>query len=114
MSKFENPQGIMAKVYPNEDTILEGEERLATLPRLTPTQIECLEQLITPVCDGNLISKQGRSELCDMKLASRCQGLNFLTQDGYFVLYELGHMRDDDKFKGGKPWKTYRQEIRYV
>jgi hypothetical protein len=107
MAKFENAAGIASKIYVDDDTILEGMERMNQLPVLTSTQLEALEQLITPVWDGNLISKQARSELCDMRLASRWDGLNFLTQDGYCVLCELGFLRDGDKFIGGKPWNTY-------
>lgn len=110
MAKFENEHGIAARIYVDDDTILEGVERMNQLPNLTATQLEALEQLVTPAWDGNLISKQARSELCDMRLASRWNGLNFLTQDGYCVLSELGYLHDGDKFIGGKPWNTYRGE----
>jgi hypothetical protein len=107
MAKFENPTGVAARIYVDDDTILEGMERMNQLPNLTHTQVECLEQLVTPVWDGNLISKHTRLQLCEMGLAARWDGLNFLTQDGYCVLTELGFIRDGDKFIGGKPWKTY-------
>jgi hypothetical protein len=112
LAQFENPDGVLARIYVDDDTILDSQARLAKLPSLSPTQLDCLEQMVTPVWDGNLISKQTRNELCDMRLASRCQGLNFLTQDGYFVLYELGHLKDMDKFGGGKPWKVRRGRTR--
>jgi hypothetical protein len=108
MALFENIRGVAMKIHGNvDDAIKTFEEKAALLPQLTPAQLEALEQLVTPVWDGYLISKQARSELCDMRLASRYDGLNFLTQDGYCVLSVLGHLRDGDKFWGGKPWKTY-------
>jgi len=79
-------------------------EQLALLPALTPAQLECLEQLVTPVWDGNLISKRGRDELVEMGLVSRWNGLNFTTQDGYVVLDALG-MQDYNKFVGGLPFE---------
>lgn len=106
MPRFENPIGVAARIYVDDDTILEGMDRMNQLPLLTAVQIEALQQMVTPVWDGNLISKQAREDICNMRLASRWDGLNFLTQDGYCVLAELGFLKDGDKFVGGKPWKS--------
>jgi hypothetical protein len=97
---------LYEKMYNMPDEATEA-EKIAALPRLTHTQLECLEQLISPVWDGNLISKQGRSDLVAMGLVERCDGLNFATQDGYTVLKYLGQLADNDRFIGGKPWRTY-------
>lgn len=104
----DNQDGLVAKLYRDDDYTPTDEEKMAMLPALSPVQLECLEQLISPVWDGNLISKATRSELVDMKLVSRYAGLNFCTQDGYAVLEILGQLKDNDKFIGGKPWKTYK------
>ncbi len=87
-------------------------EQIAMLPGLSPAQLECLAQLITPVWDGNLISKTHRSELVTMGLVSRCDGINFCTQDGYVVLKTLGMLEDSDRFIGGKPWRSYHGKTR--
>jgi hypothetical protein len=108
MAKFERQNGVAQRVYGNDSTVLEFDEKIAKLPSLSPMQLECLQQLVTPVWDGNLISKQARNELCNMGLASRWNGLNFCTQDGYCVLDTIGFLRDQDKFGGGKPWSLTR------
>jgi hypothetical protein len=85
-------------------------EQIAALPILSPAHLERLQQLVTPVYDGNLISKSHRSELVDKGLVARCDGINFCTQDGYVVLKTLGYLSDSDKFIGGKPWKTSQRK----
>jgi hypothetical protein len=76
-------------------------DRIAMLPRLTPVQLEQLTQLVSPTYDGNVISKSVRSELVDMKLADRWNGLNFITQAGICVLDTLGIIGDHSAFCGG-------------
>lgn len=51
---------------------------------LSPTAIEVLEQLFFhgPTWDGNIISKSGRDELFDLKLAGRVEGYSFLMPSG--------------------------------
>jgi hypothetical protein len=105
VSKFERENGVAARIYVSDDVILDFDEKVAKLPSLSPTQLEALQQLVTPVWDGNLISKKARGELCQMGLVSRWNGINFCTQDGYCVLDTIGFLRDQDKFVGGKPWK---------
>lgn len=104
-----NPEGLVAKMYKEGEDLPSDEAKMAMLPNLSPTQLECLQQLISPVWDGNLISKAGRSELVDLGLVSRFDGLNFCTQDGYCVMSVLGYLKDRDKFVGGKPWLSYRR-----
>ena len=51
---------------------------------LASNEIEVLEQLFMfgPTWDGNIVSKLGRDQLFDLKLASRVQGYSFLTPAG--------------------------------
>lgn len=51
---------------------------------LAANEIEVLEQLFIrgPTWDGNIISKSGRDQLFDLKLASRVEGYSFLTAAG--------------------------------
>ena len=51
---------------------------------LAGNEIEVLEQLFMfgPTWDGNIISKSGRDQLFDLKLASRVEGYSFLTGAG--------------------------------
>lgn len=80
-------------------------DRIAMLPALTRVQLDALHQLVTPVWDGNLISKSARSDLIRMGLASSWNGLNFATQDGYCVLDMLRMLGDTTLFIGGLPKK---------
>ena len=63
--------------------------------KLTPTQAECLEQLVNgPVWDGDLISKSTNSELihCDLAVRVCCRGEQGFTGSpyiGYTVLKRL-------------------------
>lgn len=54
-----------------------------TVP-LSGIAIEVLEQLFImgPTWDGDVVSKSGRDELFDLKLAGRCEGYQFLTLAG--------------------------------
>jgi len=79
----------------------ESTDRITMLPHLSGSQIEQLTQLISPTYDGNVISKSLRSELVDMKLAARWNGLNFITQAGVCVLDTLGILGDHSQFAGG-------------
>ena len=51
---------------------------------LKANEIEVMEQLFFfgPTWDGNIVSKSGRDQLFDLKLASRVEGYSFLTADG--------------------------------
>lgn len=51
---------------------------------LKENEIEVMEQLFFfgPTWDGNIVSKSGRDQLFDLKLASRVEGYSFLTADG--------------------------------
>lgn len=51
---------------------------------LAANEIEVLEQLFTfgPTWDGNIVSKSGRDQLFNLKLASRVEGYSFLTAAG--------------------------------
>ncbi len=102
MALFENNSGIASRIYDSWDRGGSLAEQILMLPTLSRTQLDALQQLVTPVWDGNLISKQARSELCRMGLVSTWNGLNFATQDGYCVLERLGYLEDNDKFVGGK------------
>lgn len=106
MSKFERENGVAARVYVNDTTVLDFDEKIAKLPSLSPVQLEALQQLASPVWDGNLISKQARGELCQLGLVSRWNGLNFCTQDGYCVLDTLKMLGDTTLFVGGLPKKA--------
>ena len=56
-------------------------------PTLSSGAIDVLGQLFIagPVWDGNLISKQGRSELVDKGLAERWEGWQWLTKEGIIL-----------------------------
>lgn len=77
-----------------------AENRIQLLPKMSSTQIDALQQLAQPVWDGNLMSKQARTELVNMGLVSRWNGLNFATKDGYVVLDTLKLLGDTSKFGG--------------
>lgn len=110
---IQNHDGVMAELHiRGGDSILSDLEKLSLMPTLSPTQVEALVQLTTPVWDGNLMSKTARSELCDLGLVARYEGLNFCTQDGYCVLHTLGLLGDDTKFIGGLPWKSYTRSAK--
>ena len=51
---------------------------------LAPNAVEVLEQLFFqgPTWDGYIISKSGRDQLFDLKLAGRVEGYSFLTAPG--------------------------------
>jgi hypothetical protein len=51
---------------------------------LAANEVEALEQLFIqgPTWDGNIVSKSGRDQLFDLKLASRVEGYSFLTAAG--------------------------------
>ncbi len=51
---------------------------------LKANEIEVMEQLFFfgPTWDGHIVSKAGRDQLFDLKLASRVEGYSFLTADG--------------------------------
>ena len=101
MSLFENEKGVAYKIYNCDGTI---DEKLMKIPYLSEVEIEVLTQLVTPVWDGNLISKSARSSLCAKRLASHWNGLNFCTQDGYATLETLGILTNTDRYRGGVPW----------
>lgn len=52
--------------------------------RLSPIAVEVLEQLFIngPTWDGDVVSKSGRDELFDLKLAGRYEGYQWLTLEG--------------------------------
>lgn len=85
------------------------EARILLLPRLNATQLEALKQLACPVWDGNLMSKQARTELVNMGLVQRWSGLNFATQDGYVVLDTLKALGDTSRFGG---WNGHKERQR--
>ena len=57
---------------------------------LSPAAVDALGQLFTkgPTWDGNLISKEGRSELVEAGLAQQQDGWTFLTAYGVRVAVE--------------------------
>lgn len=62
-----------------------------TIP-LAPNAIEVLEQLFFngPTWDGNIISKEGRNQLFDLKLAGRLEGYSFLLLAGVRLALQNG------------------------
>lgn len=74
--------------------------RLNMLPVISCSDLEQLEQLGKgPVWDGYIISKKSRSLLCELGLASRWNGMNFITQGGMAVLDTLKSKVISDKTK---------------
>ena len=92
---------FVVRIYDSWTTDATDADRVGMLPRLTPSQLEQLTQLICPTYDGNVISKSIRSELVSMELADRWNGLNFITQAGICVLDTLGILGDHSRFCGG-------------
>lgn len=77
---------LSAKLYEAESG-----ERLSMIPILSGPQLEQLEHFGKgPVWDGYLISKAARTDLHMMGLASRWNGMNFITQAGMAILDTLG------------------------
>lgn len=68
----------------NQDQCEESAARFAVTVALAANEIEVLEQLFLfgPTWDGNIVSKSGRDQLFDLKLASRVEGYSFLTAAG--------------------------------
>lgn len=58
-----------------------------------PTVTEQLKQLLTVTWDGNLISKDARNILHKKYLINRCNGYNFINEDGIKLLIELGELK---------------------
>ena len=76
---------LAAKLYDAEPS-----DRLGMLPILSSAELEQLEHLGKgAVWDGYLISKNARTSLCLIGLASRWNGMNFITQAGMAVLDTL-------------------------
>lgn len=94
-------ENFVEKIYDSWTSDATGADRIGMLPRLTPSQLEQLTQLICPTYDGNVMSKSIRSELVDLKLADRWNGLTFITQAGVCVLDTLGILGDHSRFCGG-------------
>lgn len=87
---------LAAKLYEAD-----ANDRLTMLPHLTPAQLEQLEILGKgPVWDGYLISKAARTDLHMMGLASRWNGMNFITQAGMAILDTLASRVLRDKANG--------------
>lgn len=61
---------------------------------ITPTAMEVLGQLFIngPTWDGNLISKEGRSELVEKRYVDRWEGWNWLTELG--VQWAVQHAKE--------------------
>ena len=83
------------------DPAISAADRITFLPPLQAVQIEQLTQLVSPTYDGNVMSKSIRSELVNLKLAERWNGLTFITQAGMCVLDTLGILGDHSQFAGG-------------
>ena len=68
----------------NQDECQESPARFTVSVSLAANEIEVLEQLFIfgPTWDGTIISKSGRDQLFDLKLASRVEGYSFLTAAG--------------------------------
>jgi hypothetical protein len=68
----------------SQDQCEESAPRFAVTVALAAIEIEVLEQLFIfgPTWDGNIVSKSGRDQLFDLKLASRVEGYSFLTAAG--------------------------------
>lgn len=66
---------------------------------LSPAAIECLGQLFVsgPTWDGNICSKQGRSDLYQAGLCDRLEGFTFLTRDGVRAAIEWQVSERHDK-----------------
>lgn len=74
---------------------------------LASNEIEVLEQLFMfgPTWDGNIVSKSGRDQLFDLKLAARVEGYSFLTAAGIRLALsnrvdrkkEVRHRRDRER-----------------
>lgn len=96
---------ISKRIYETWGSDLTDADRIGMLPMLSERQLEQLKQLAQPVWDGNVISKSTRSELVEIGLVSRWNGLNFCTQDGYCVLDQLRMLGDTTLFCGGLPRK---------
>ena len=56
-------------------------------------RLEQLKQLTTATWDGNLISKQDRTELVKSGLAAKAEGWNFITAEGIRALNNLGLLK---------------------
>ena len=69
------------------------DERLELIPILSPAQVECLSQLRSATWDGNLISKDIRTELVQIGMAERWNGWTFITKLGIIVLHTLGMLK---------------------
>lgn len=68
----------------SQDQCEESAARFTVSVSLAAIEIEVLEQLFIfgPTWDGNIVSKSGRDQLFDLKLASRVEGYSFLTAAG--------------------------------
>lgn len=64
-------------------------DRLLLLPKLFPTEVDCLKQLIKTTWDGYVISPHHRSLLVKQGLVARWNGWNFITRLGVIVLDTL-------------------------
>lgn len=97
----ENVKALWERVYDSWGTDVTDADRITWLPIMEGDDLDQLKQLATPTYDGNLISKQSRSNLVDKGLVDRWNGLNFCNRNGYCALMLLGVIRDTDIFKGG-------------
>lgn len=97
---------VADNIYNSWTTDASDADRIAMLPSLDPQELEQLQQLASPVWDGNLISKSRRDSLRNKGLIDRWNGMNFCTRDGYCVLDTLRMLGDTTKFCGGLPKKT--------
>lgn len=96
-----NDKQLWERIYDSWGTDTTDAERLTWLPRnMSPSHLEALQQLAYPTGDGNVISKALRTELADMGLVDRWNGLNFCNRNGYAALMLLGMIRDTSAFTG--------------
>ena len=79
---------------------------LSKFKTLSPCAKDCLRQLFLcgPTWDGNIISKSGRGELCDLELAQHEFGFAWLLRDGVQIAIDFGYDREKEKWqaRGGR------------
>jgi hypothetical protein len=76
------------------------EERLLLIPPLTALHLECLQQLCHAVWDGDLISKQTRSELIELGMVTKWNGWQVITREGLCVLETLKMVPNKNTSRG--------------
>jgi hypothetical protein len=80
-----NTSPLVEKLYNAEP---EARAAIVAIPDASARTV--LKQLAQkPLWDGDLSSKHGRDVLVELGYASRWNGVNFLTQDGFAVLDSL-------------------------